>query len=223
MKVLIHACPQRMWYVDEFLKPSLEEQGADEVKVWCDTAKRGILNACMDSFETRTEGGDTWHIQDDVLICRDFVERCRALDAERGLMYGFCCEPFTDDPQQAGRVHLESAWHSFQCVRIPDDWALECAKWYQSGVWRDIVNSELPILHYFGKGDDTFFRVFMLECHKYEMVRNIAPNLVEHVDWIVGGSTHSQYRDFLARSDYWDDEALVDELRDKVKGKVQYF
>lgn len=220
MKVLIHACPQRMWYVDEFLKPSLIDQGADEVKVWCDTAKHGILEACMESFETRTGDGGTWHIQDDVLICRDFVKRCRELD--EGVVYGFCCTPFTDDPGQTGLVYVDDSWHSFQCVRIPDSYALECAEWYRSGRWVNIPNSELPILQKIGKGDDTFFRIFLMEEHKYEMVRNVAPNLVEHVDWIVGGSTHSKWRDFVARSDYWDDEDLVEELRIAVKGKVKY-
>ncbi len=37
MTVLIHACPKRMWYVEGFLLPELERQGADEVEVWNDT------------------------------------------------------------------------------------------------------------------------------------------------------------------------------------------
>ena len=40
MKVLIHACPQRMWYVEEFLAPNLRSQGA-EVEIWNDV--QGII------------------------------------------------------------------------------------------------------------------------------------------------------------------------------------
>ena len=34
MKILIHACPKRMWYVTDFLVPMLKEQGADSVLEW---------------------------------------------------------------------------------------------------------------------------------------------------------------------------------------------
>jgi hypothetical protein len=43
------------------------------------------------------------------------------------------------------------------------------------------------------------------------------PNLVEHVDWIVGGSILSPWRGYLARAEYWDDEDLVEELKTEVK------
>ena len=127
MKVMIHACPIRMWYVEGFLVPELERQGADEITVWCDTEKQGNLRACMAAFSACTGDGGTWHIQDDVLLCRDFVKRCRAHD--EGVVYGFCNETFRDDPQQAGRLSVADAWHSFQCVRIPDSYARDCAAW----------------------------------------------------------------------------------------------
>ena len=73
MKVLIHACPQRMWYVEEFLAPNLRSQGA-EVEIWNDVQGIGNLYACMESFKRRLGDGATWHIQDDVLPCRDFVK-----------------------------------------------------------------------------------------------------------------------------------------------------
>ena len=39
MKILIHACPQRMWYVEEFLVPELRAQGAENIEIWCDSVK----------------------------------------------------------------------------------------------------------------------------------------------------------------------------------------
>ena len=217
MKVLIHAYPKRMWYVEGWLVPELERQGADEIEVWNDTEGKGNLRSFLASCAARTGDGGTWHIQDDVLPCRDFVKRCREHD--EGVVYGFCNLQFTDDPAQVGRVSVEDAWHSFQCVRIPDAYARECAAWFEgpgrtSGLYPLWVSS--------GKMDDDMFRTFLIDRHGRETVENLKPNLVEHVDWIIGGSILSPWREFFARAYYWDDEALVDELKKAVKGKVQY-
>lgn len=218
MKVLIHACPRRMWYVEGFLLPELERQGADEVEVWNDTERKGNLRSCMESFAAREGDGGTWHIQDDVLLCRDFVERCRQND--EGVVYGFCNVEFTDDPLQTGRVSVEDAWHSFQCLRIPDAYARECAAWLD-GPGR--TSGLYPIWIKSGKMDDDVFRTFLVDQHSRETVVNLKPNLVDHVDWIIGGSILSPWRGHIARAYWWDDEDLVEELRKAVKGKVQYF
>lgn len=219
MRILIHAYPKRMWYVEGFLIPSLEKQGAtsEEIEVWNDTELKGNLRACMESFAAREGDGGTWHIQDDVLACRDFVERCRALDD--GVCYGFCNEYFTDDPQQTGRLSVEDAWHSFQCVRIPDAYARECAAWLE-GEGRQ--HEHYPLWISSGKMDDSVFRTFLIEKHGREMVTNVAPNLVEHVDWIMGGSVLHPWRGYIARAYHWDDDELVRELKEAVKGKVIY-
>ena len=214
---MVHACPKRMWYVEGFLVPELERQGADEIEIFNDTEGLGNLRACMKAFASCAGDGGTWHIQDDVLLCRDFVERCREHDD--GVVYGFCNEAFTDDPLQTGRVSVEDAWHSFQCIRIPDAYARECAAWLDgpgktSGLY--------PIWIKSGKMDDDVFRTFLIDQHGRETVENLKPNLVEHVDWIVGGSVLHPWRGYIARAYWWDDEDLVKELKEAVKGKVQY-
>ena len=216
MKVLIHACPQRMWYVEGFLMPMLRDQGAEKVDVFVDKVGLGNLEACMQAFSHCEGHGGTWHIQDDVLPCRDFVQRCREYESD-GVVYGFCNEQFRDDPEKTGRVQAPDAWHSFQCVRIPDDYARECAGWFYTNGWHKSTLTELAILNGMRKGDDTFFREFMLMCHGRESVTNAKPNLVEHVDWIVGGSILSPWRGFLTRAYYWDDESLVDDLKQQIK------
>ena len=217
MKVLIHASPVRMWYVEGFLIPALEAQGADSIEVWNDTEKKGNLAACMASFAARTGDGGTWHIQDDVLLCRDFVARCRKHD--EGVVYGFCCEAFTDDPLQTGRVSVEDAWHSFQCVRIPDAYARECAAWLE-GEGR--AHADYPLWISSGKMDDSVFRNFLIEKHGRETVENLKPCLVEHVDWAIGGSVLHPWRGYLARAAFWDDEDAVRALKEAVKGKIVY-
>lgn len=210
-KVMIHACPQRMWYVEGFLAPELRSQGA-EVEIWNDVNGLGNLDSCMASFAQIRGDGDTWHLQDDVLPCRDFAERCRQYD---GIVFGFCCEQFEDDPRQAGRVYLPDAWHSFQCVRIPNAIARECAEWVRSGSWeKESPDPNLPILRELNRGDDSFFRDFLLCRHPSLRVTNAKPNLVEHVDWLIGGSILSSYREYIPRAHYWDDEARIRELKE---------
>lgn len=219
MQILIHACPPRMWYVTDWLVPNLRAQGAapEEIRIWNDAAQHGNLTACMESFAAMPCDGGTWHIQDDVLPCRDFVQRCREHDD--GVVYGFCCRHFTDDPDVRGRTDMEAAWHSFQCVRIPNLYARDCAAWYAAGFWRDCADPEMEILYAQNQGDDTFFRHYLLEKHGMETVLNLAPNLVEHVDFLMGGSEVNKYRGFWARSDFWEDEDLVDEFRAQMKAR----
>lgn len=214
MKVLIHACPKRMWYVEQFLIPSLLEQGA-EVEVWNDILIKGNLKACIESFAARKGNGFTWHIQDDVLICRDFVKRCEEI--RTGVAYGFANQDFTDDVENVGKVNVFSSWHSFQCVKIPDEYARECAEWESSGAWKESTNYELQILHDGNMGDDTLFREFLISRHKDDVVTNVAPNLVEHVDFLIGGSILSKTRGFWPCAYYWDDGDLVAELEAKIK------
>ena len=74
-RYLIHACPRRMWYVEEYLIPSMLKQGIakGDIRVYNDKEGEGNLRACMKAFAL-CEGipGGTWHLQDDVCICRNF-------------------------------------------------------------------------------------------------------------------------------------------------------
>ena len=71
MKILIHAVPERMWYVEEFLIPALRAQGAEKIEIWNDTEHRGNLAACMDAFAAREGDGGTWHLHQErrKLLC----------------------------------------------------------------------------------------------------------------------------------------------------------
>ena len=211
MRVLIHACPRRMWYVEEFLVPTLRAQGADDIEVWNDTAGKGNLRSCIESFAARKGAGGTWHIQDDVLLSADFVDRCRAADT--GVVYGFCCQHFMDDPGQSGMVHLPDAWHSFQCVRIPDAYAREFSEWMSTDAQAD---SLVRALIEANKGDDYLFTEFLNQRHAEIMVTNMKPCLVEHIDVLIGGSAVNEWRGYWARAE-WFDTALVDELRERLQ------
>lgn len=212
---MIHAIPQRIWYVEGFLLPMLKEQGAENITIWNDRERKGNLEACLSAFESLEGNGGTWHLQDDVLPCRDFVKRCEKHD--EGLVYGFCCRNFNDRLNAYGEVYMPDAWNSFQCVRIPDGYARECAEWVRSEAWRtESASAELPILVRVNKGDDTFFHEFMIARHGTETALNLKPNLVEHIDYMIGGSAVN-WRDYVAISEYFDDRELIKETHERIK------
>lgn len=216
MRVMIHACPEREWYVNEFLVPSLKEQGQNEVTVWMDRDKKGNLKSCIESFtHCSNYEGDTWHLQDDVIICRDFVERTRAAPA--GLVCGFCVDIYEDDPFVEGKTTANYMWQSsFPCIKIPNKIAGEFAEW----LIRDAPNRpELHRLLSQNKKDDTLFYIYMKENHKNMPIMNMVPHLVDHVDYLIGGSVINQWRGYIVRSCRWKDENLIEELEKKLASR----
>lgn len=211
---MIHACPSRIWYVDGFLIPSMLEQGIkrEDITVWNDTERMGNLAACMAAFESCTGGGGTWHIQDDVIISRDFAERTKQHDD--GVVYGFCSPHFHDDCTMIGKVYPPDMWNSFQCVRIPNEYARECVEWFnQEG---KTVGTLLPVI-VANKGDDTIFHEFFERKHAGEMATNLKPCLVNHVDYLLGGSVVNEWRGFFVQAEFWEDADLLADLQKKIK------
>jgi len=211
-KFMIHACPDRMWYVEDFLVPSMRAQGITNITIWNDKDGIGCLDSCMKSFESCEGDGGTWHLQDDVLICHDFAYACEEYD--EGVACGFChilFEPFNRPvPGEAPPIYM---FNSFPCIRIPDPIARECAEWYYTDAqfrpeYQDWVKSK--------KHDDGFWHDFYVERHPRDWVMNLVPALVEHVDWLIGGSVVNDWRGYICRATYWEDEDLVTELKAKL-------
>ena len=210
MKYMIHACPERMWYVEKYLIPSMTAQGIAkrDIKVWNDEEGRGNLFSFMESMkECGKKPGGMWHLQDDVLICSDFAERTKKA---KGVTCGFCTDKFDKFGEYVGEVESVKMWYSFQCIYIPNDIAKDCADWF----WNDVLRRGRfqPDVRE-GKGDDGFFHRFILERHLDEHVTNVAPNLVEHVDYLIGGSIINSAR-LSARctAKYWEEPELTERL-----------
>lgn len=216
-KYMIHACHKRMWYVNDFLVPSMLEQGIPrtDIHVWLDWTGAGNLISCVDSF--RACGllpGGTWHMQDDVIISRRFAELTAANDD--GLVCGFGNEDFGPSMQEQGLQPASFMWNGFQCLRIPNTLAEEFSHWFYTdaqkrpGDYQRFVQEK--------KYDDTFFRDFMLERHRDMQVTNLVPNVADHVDYIIGGSVINVGRQKLVyRSAFWEDEDLVEALQAAVE------
>ena len=208
-KYLIHAVPKRLWYVNEYLIPSMVAQGidVDNISVYTDENRDGNLKACMYAFATVDDDlKGTWHLQDDVLICKDFRAITEALDF--GLVCGFSSALY-DGPGRIGAVKAQDMWFSFPCIRIPNQYALNCSDF----VLNDIIGN--PVYREFwkdGVNDDWAFRMYVNTYRKDAMAINLAPNLVEHVDYLIGGTANGKERESQCRAQYWKDEDLVEQL-----------
>lgn len=214
MKFLIHACPDRIWYVDEFLVPSMLEQGIplEDITVWNDVDRKGCLQSCMDAFKWCGTDGGTWHLQDDVIISSDFAQRTR--DYDDGVVCGFVNEIFGPDASITGSVPACFMWNSFQCIRIPNHIAGECAEWVETEAPK---NPKYQGWIAANKFDDSLFAIFFKEKYADMRVVNLKPNIVDHVDYLIGGSVVNRWRGHAARSAYWEDNELVDALKANIE------
>ena len=223
MRYMIHSAPPRQWYVDEFLIPSMLKQGIPEkdIVVKCDTEGKGNLFSCMDSFiwcgENTADG--TWHMQDDAIISSDFAEVTRKYDS--GVVCGAVIKDWGPDWTKTGVVPMYDLWYSFLCIRIPDKLAHECGVWFYTEAMKR-NNSEFQKRIKRKKHDDDFFRFFLYERHQDMQIRNLSPNIVDHVDYLIGGSLVNRERKReVNRVAYWKDESLVQELEDKLYARAK--
>lgn len=217
-RYMIHAMPERMWYVRDFLIPSLLKQGIPKsrIKVWCDREHDGNLLSCMSSFlwcGEQKNPGATWHLQDDVIPKKYMSIYTEAWPVKYPVLCGFCADLcYGEDRSIYDReVTPDKMWWSFQCIRIDDTLAGECARWYFDH--DDDFREELMYLIREGKGDDSIFEEFMRTRHPDEIVYNLRPNLVQHVDDLLGGSVVNKDRDFPIRAKYWTDDGEMDDLQ----------
>lgn len=217
---LIHTYPKRLWYVEEYLIPSLITQGIEksQISVYNDNKCEGNLRACMRAFlSVPFDDKGTWHLQDDICICKRFRELTELYDT--GLVCGFSSEMY-DGPGNIGAVKTKNMWFSFPCIRIPNAYAVDCANWTLREIIGNMVYKDYWIN---GKNDDWAFRAYIKSFHKEDMALNLAPNLVDHVDYLLGGGTGANKREKPCRAQYWwEDDTSVEELEATIKSSPHY-
>lgn len=216
-KYMIHACKDREWYVLEYLVPSMLEQGiADEdILIWLDSEGAGNLksfvNSCKWIRDNCSPDESIWHLQDDVVISGRFAEETQK--HYPGFAVGFCNDEFDGERTNAiGKTAAVYMWFSFQCILIPNRIAGEFATWFEEtcvpkGMFTEFVST--------GKCDDSLFREYTLIFETDMPSANIYPNIVDHIDYLIGGSVINQQREGDRRISYWRDDALdkaVEEL-----------
>lgn len=219
MKYMIHSCNQRQWYVDKFLVPSMLKQGIkeDDIYVYQDKAQEGNLkswvNSCHLAYKMWGEQ-NVWHLQDDVLICSDFKKRTEELESNNDkIICAFTCK-YDDNREPGERPAVNHMWYSFPCNRIHTSVTKAFAEWVDIYVWRD-PQFGFYVRH--KKGDDFIFRVFIESYYPNEPILNLVPNLVDHIDYLLGGTTVNFQRQMKdVRSMYFEEPELADILREEI-------
>lgn len=209
MRIMIHAVPKRLEHVNT-LRLILGAQGVhpEEILLYVDENMEGNLEATVKSYEYLDERiwdpeEQIWHLQDDVVICKDFAERIRIIqkDMPRGIVCAFCSE--VDRGVRPGNVLPEHMWYSFQCIRIPVGLSTGFAEWIRKG--EHSVNRRRKIAA--NKYDDSLFREYMQEKYPHYPVVNYSPNLVDHRDDMCGGSIVNPGREEQIRALYYTERA----------------
>lgn len=215
---MIHCCNNRFWYVRDFLLPSMIEQGINpnNIFVYRDKNSIGNLRAWVDSCNRLVEKSralsidGVWHLQDDVVISKDFKRQTELYD--NGIVCGFtCC--YDEEPQPGYfKVYEQKFWYSFPCIRIPTNILSAFADWANHNLWQS--------KHFSGavkrnKYDDMIFKEWLYENFACEGEYNLAPNIVNHIDKWLGGSVCNSQRDKDqdTMSAFWDDDDTLTELK----------
>jgi len=215
-RYLIHAVPKRMWYVNDYLIPSMLKQNIrrEDITVYIDEDKKGNLAAFVDSV--KDSACDYWHLQDDVLISSKFRETTEKYD--KGIVCGFCS--CYSNLMPIGQVPGKYLWYSFPCIRIPKDIMDEFLGWLDTEaltvpLYATWINAN--------KYDDSLFMEFIKVKHADTEVLNLRPNIVEHVDYLIGGSlVNVQRTQRKACSIYWEEPKLIAQLEAEMKKKGEW-
>lgn len=216
-RYLIHAVPSRMWYVNDYLIPSMIEQGInkDHIRVYCDNEHNGNLRAWINSMEMLDNTHDgTWHLQDDVCISTNFKTTTEAVDF--GIVCGFKSRYDGDTPY--GACTIDKMWFSFPCIRLPNKIAKDCVHWID----RYMVGNKIYKKFWeTGTNDDWFTRNYLFKYHSKECCINLNPNIVDHVDYLIGGTVNSKARKIaIIRSELWKDEEAINKLERALKNEL---
>lgn len=214
-KYLIHCCEKRKWYVDNFLLPSMLKQGIErtDIMVYNDASNKGCLQSFISSIDmiTETKGG-TWHLQDDIIISSNFKEITEEFD--KGIVCGFCSYYSEDAP--VGIRTVQNMWYSFPCIRIPNQVVKNFIKWLSY----PRIQTKYTVYIGANKFVDSLFRWFLLEMYSHMFVHNLYPNIVDNVDYLIGGTTINHQREKKPVSLYFAEDNLVEELKCSIENSV---
>lgn len=213
-KYMIHACKNRLWYVRQYLVPSLIEQGVknDDITVYVDDKNEGCLVSYINSFKQLT-GEGTWHLQDDVVVSTRFKELTEKHD--KGVVCGYCnCY---DKHITWGVISAEKMWYSFPCIHIPDNMAIDFVKWLQTEEVKKAFGCYIDR----NKHIDVLFKAYVNKTYSTMPVLNLNPNIINHIDYLIGGSVINGNRNEGPKelmAVYWEDSRdTIDRLERSLK------
>lgn len=225
MKYMIHSCNKRLWYVKRYLIPSMLDQGIslEDIILWNDYFSVGNqkswYNSCkyIKLCEPLNEG--MWHLTDDVMISHQFYTRTKSVPNNLNIRCGFVTNKFNPRNKTfTGAQPLSKCWRSFPCIYIPNKYVAEFVDWYDKVV---VQEHQFQKEYEGGNDDDTLFLACVTQLHPAIRSVNLKPCLVDHIDYLIGGSVLFDRKQKIHRACYLSDidKKLVEELTKQLKGK----
>lgn len=222
MKYIIHAVPKRIKYIKNHLIPDMEKQGIDlkDILIFNDSNKRGNLQAFLDSVDYiinyLSDEKGIWHLQDDVIISDNFKEETEK--ANDNIINGFVSKNYNSRKLELiGIQPIKNTWLSFPCVYIPNKYLIGFMNWINKV--KDIDNSlEYKKRYESNRHDDFFFYEYIRKNHKKDYVINLNPNIVDHIDYLIGGSINKKRKEQV-RGYYFKDLYKIENLEKEISKK----
>lgn len=220
--VMIHSCNKRLWYVREYLIPYLITLGIPErnIILWNDYKGIGCLKQWVSSCEYLScnikPGYGVWHLQDDVLPSKDFYEFAKAHSKD------IICNGFVSKKGNslkytyAGHVNCLYNWMSFPCMYIPVKYTTGFYKWFIDHV---ITQGKYSKFVANNRYDDMLFWNYMHNNHRDITIHNVVPALIQHIDYLIGGTTINFQYTGDQTAYYWNDVQL--KTFDDLKAYIQ--
>lgn len=224
MKYMIHSCNKRLWYVKKYLIPSMIKEGIPEedIILWNDDNGIGNLKSWVKSCEYIRDNlpmyDITWHMQDDVIICKNFKERTQN-PPPNDLTCGFRCKNFNSvSYNKLGKRPLKNFLWGLQCVSIPNYLINHFVLWFYTYVVRDGHNAKRYSQNKF---DDYFFLRFLQLNYPFTQCYNLEWSLVDHIDYLLGGTAiENQFHNSnINRAVKFDNNEAVEKLQKELEKK----
>lgn len=212
---VIHTSPKRIKFVNEYMVPCFKRYGIQDIIVWNDEQMIGQLNAWTDCarwiVSEKNEYRGTWHLEDDVVPCKNFKTLSEQLSGKSIVVQGFITDnKFFGFKGETGILPFQYLPYGMQCIYIPNLYLKGFIDFVdtfvKTGMYRK-KQYECGTLY-----SDAVFRTFMKRYYKDTLINNLDDCMVEHVDYLIGGSSVRKQKDTKAKARKFDNYEEVERL-----------
>jgi len=222
---VIHTSPKRIDFVQGYMIPCFERYGIKDIIVWNDVKMEGQLQAWTKCAEwivmNKPDYEGTWHLEDDVVPCKNFKAIADSVSAEGIIVQGFVTNnPFADFKGKTGKLPVQCLPYGMQCIYIPN--------FYLKGFIYFVdkyVNTGLYHKRQYDCGtlySDNVFRGLVRKYCKDSCVNILEDCMVEHIDYLIGGRSIKKQKFTDRRAIKFDNYEEVELLKRWVEQEGKY-
>lgn len=218
MKILyvIHTSPKRIDFVNKYMIPCFKRYGIKDIYVWNDEKMIGQLDAWTDCarwiVEEKSDFCGTWHLEDDVIPCKEFKRLSESLPAMAEIIQGFITENKDFDFNGTlGVSTVKDLSYGTQCIYIPNS--------FLKG-FIQFVDEYVKTYNYragqYRRGTlyaDAVLRAYLRRYHKDATICNPDSCMVEHIDYLIGGRSVKKQKLYTTKARKFDNYYEVERLK----------